>query len=102
MADVSFDEARAKSWTTEVEGELELVNQLLAEVAQECATQPYEDDTIMTGLVAGGQALGEAWNGVISIFKTGVEGFKTITNEIVNGVGKTLEGIGSFFSGVHY
>ena len=102
MADVSFDEARATSWTTEVEGELELVNRLLAEVAQECAEQPYEDDTIMNGMVTAGKALGEAWEGVVSIFSTGVEGFKTITNDIVNGVGRTMAGIGEFLAGVRY
>ena len=102
MADISFDESAAKGWITEVEGELELVNRLLAEVAQECATQPYEDDTIMMGMVQSGKALGEAWGGVVSIFQTGVDGFKKITNEIIHGVGKTLEGIGNFLSGVQY
>ena len=45
-----FDEAKAKAWVMEVENELAQVNGLLQKVAQECQTQPYEDDTIMVTL----------------------------------------------------
>lgn len=102
MADTQFDEARARSWITEVQGELDDVNKLLQEVAIECETQPYEDDTIMNTLVSTGRSLGEAWGGVVSTFQEAVNGCLSILQSIVSGVGKTLEVIGSFMQGKSY
>ena len=96
MADSRFfDEARAKAWTEEVQGELEQVKKVMKEVDEVCATSPAEDDTIMNAMAQTGKKLRSKWdemdkyfNDVIkasfNIIKVFVEQQRRREEEIIN------------------
>lgn len=99
MADIRFEEAKAKAWTVEVQGELEQVNGLLDQVAKECETQPYEDDTIMNSLHKTGVALGEAWKEVAVQFTETINNMFSIISDVAATVGKIVDSLSSYVSG---
>ena len=96
MEDTRFEQAKAEAWTIEVEGELQAVEKLLARVAEECATQPYEDDTIMIMLHKSGEALGSAWKEIIGQFNSAVVGMRDMTTMLSSGVQKSADAIESY------
>ena len=96
MADVQFDEAKARAWGTEVESELEQVEVLLKQVAEECATQPYEDDTIMNELHKTGIALDNAWKELGKQFSETISGMYKAFDVISDFVNKTIERIANW------
>jgi len=91
MADIQFDEAKAKAWATEVEGELEQVEELLKKVAEECATQPYEDDTIMNTLHQTGEGLNTAWGELGKQFKSTISDMFSLISRIASFVKEAAE-----------
>lgn len=99
MADTQFDEAKARAWTIEVEGELKQVDALLKQVAEECATQPYEDDTIMNSLHQTGEALNTAWSELGTQFTDMIGNMFNLVTTIATSVQKAVEKIGEFLSG---
>ena len=100
MADTRFEEAKAKAWATEVQGELDQVNVLLDQVAEECATQPYEDDTIMNTLHQTGVALGDAWKDLGTQFNKTIEGMFSLISTIASAVAKAAEKVSNFANSV--
>lgn len=100
MADTQFDEAKAQAWAIEVQGELDQVNALLRQVAEECATQPYEDDTIMNTLHQTGEALGNAWQELGTQFTDTISNMFSLISTIATSVAKAAESIANFVSGV--
>ena len=96
MADTRFDEAKAKAWATEVEAELQQVEVLLKEVAEECATQPYEDDTIMNTLHQTGVALGTAWGELGKQFADTISNMFSLISTIASFVAKAAEAVASW------
>ena len=96
MADaneLSFKVAQAKSWKESVMNELGLVEQLLEQVATEVQTAPYEDDTIMCGIKAAGDALAESYKLLDQQFKTAVENIDQIVKTWQDMISKLLEGL---------
>lgn len=100
MADTQFDEAKAKAWATEVEGELEQVDALLKQVAEECATQPYEDDTIMNMLHQTGEALGTAWSELGKQFTDTISNMFSLISTIASFVAKAAEAVANWTGSV--
>lgn len=96
MTDTEFNQQLAQAWIIEVEGELESVDRLLQEVGEECAAQPYEDDTIMNTLVQTGKGLIEAWTTLNGIFKDVVSDTKSLINTFAKSVGNAINGIAEF------
>jgi len=83
MADkIKMEEARARVWISEVNTELELVNDTLTKVTQAITSVPASDDTIMNGILKVGNTLEDIWATTCKVFREvgkGIEGIITKT-----------------------
>lgn len=70
MAEISIETYRAKKWISEVETELNLVENTLNKVAEECSTGIDETDTtIMKGIKDTGIRMKSTWDNMCKEFK---------------------------------
>ena len=94
--DNTFNHVAAENWKKEVDGEIVRVKDTLAQVAEVCATKPYEDDYIMNLMYQTGQGLIEAWNGLISAFQQAIESMLAISKEFYDWAKKIGDSIVEF------
>ena len=69
MADVKIDVARAKTWITKVQQELEETEVTLAEVREKCWSDPTENDIVVCLLKETGELMDDAWKKTNRAFK---------------------------------
>lgn len=93
VEELSFKVEQAKEWKKDVEAEIQQVSQILDLVAEEVKTTPFEDDTILCGLKATGEALGKSFKVLNKNFTAAVEGIEDIVTKWTNMISKALEGI---------
>ena len=98
----TFEEAQAEAWAIKVQGELDIVNQVLQEVAVECQESPYEDDVIFNTVMETGRAFGDAWSQLAKQFVDAVDGIHTVAKQVHETVGNVIDGIASFVTGKSY
>ena len=89
--DVDFDVALARNWKADVENELAQVKKVLMHVATECQTNPGEDDTIMQGIQAVGDALNAAWTGIFDGFQKIFDFFADLITGRERGINESVD-----------
>jgi len=87
MADLSFNEEKARQWEIDVLHEIDLVNEELAKVNTESEIVPGEDDTIFQGILRCNEEMQNGWNRLL-------EGFRSATEKVGNAINKIIETIG--------
>ena len=92
----NFNEAMAEAWRNEVNGEFEAVNKILAEVQEEVQTQPYEDDTILTGFHDAGVKLKETWDTLAQQFDMTIKAFDTIKKIFHNIIQQSVDSVDDY------
>ena len=100
--EMTFDEARAQSWKSEVEIVLQRVDALLRKVAEVCRLGSSEDDTILNTLHQTGEVLSEAWDVLTHMFLDIIANFANIIKGIANFVAEAAQHIADWANGVQH
>lgn len=93
MADISIEEAKAKTWILDVKNELSAVETVLKNVSTACTTLPGEDDDIMKGIVDTGEALRSFWDQMCSGFTKATELISDAIDKIGSTAGEVVSDI---------
>lgn len=66
--DISFEEQQLQDLKSDIDSELIAVRGILRQVADECNSDPAEDDTVLVGIQKIGDDMRTAWNGLCDAF----------------------------------